>query len=180
MTHDRHMVRHLSPALAEQAALERVLDELEIEAAPGTSLLVLTEDAGSATAQTFFADALATGPALASPAAFPWCLANAPCATIARRFGIVGPNVTWLVESLDTADAYAPVLSWLDGAAAPAIIAAMRFSRPSPRLALWHWAPADGPLSEQVLRADWCAAVSPSDLPSPEPAERRPNALSGR
>ena len=154
-----HTALPLSPELPEQAALEAALDGITLGVTPETALLVLTEDAGSATAAKFYADALATGPALASPAAFPWCLANAPCATIARRFGLTGPNVTWLVDGLDRPEGFAPAVAWLDGPTAPAVVAAIRFSGPSPRLVVWRWSPADGPVSERLMRADWCAAA---------------------
>lgn len=154
-----HVALPLRAGLAEQAALEAALDGVALEVSSETALLVVTEDAGGATAVKFYADALATGPALASPAAFPWCLANAPCATMARRFGITGPNVTWLVDNLDRPEGYHPVVAWLEGAADPAVIAAMRFAGVAPRLAIWRWSPADGVPSERLLRADWCAAA---------------------
>ncbi len=158
MTHARPAAVPLDPDAAEQAALERALDRLSLEVSPRTALLVLTEDAGSATARTFYADALSAGLALANPASFPWCLANAPGATISRRFGITGPNLTWLVESLDAAEAYAPAAAWLDGETAPAILAAVRFGGIGPRLVVWAWSPSSEPVSERLLRADWCAA----------------------
>ena len=158
MTH-LHLAVPFAPDLPEQTALESALDGITLDVTPETALLVLTEDAGSATAARFYADALATGPALASPAAFPWCLANAPCATIARRFGLTGPNVTWLVDSLDRPEGFAPAAAWLDGATSRAVVVAIRFSRPSPRLVVWRWSPADGPVSERLMRADWCAAA---------------------
>ena len=33
---------------------------------------------------------------MANPELFPWCLANAPAAALARRFGITGPNYSLL------------------------------------------------------------------------------------
>lgn len=111
------------------------------------------------TALRFCAEALEVGPALASPAAFPRCLANAPCAAIARRFGMTGPNATWPVANLDRPEAYAPAAAWLDGADAPAVIVATRFGGIAPRLVIWQWQPAEGPSSEALLHADWCAAA---------------------
>lgn len=64
-----------------------------------TALLVASDNAGSATSVRFWADALRTGVALASPELFPWCLANAPCGALARRLGITGPNSTLLGEA---------------------------------------------------------------------------------
>jgi len=63
------------------------------------ALVVVSSNAGSATSMRFWADALRTGVALASPELFPWCLANAPCGAIARRFGITEPNFTCLGEA---------------------------------------------------------------------------------
>jgi len=72
-------------------------------------LIVVSDNAGTATSVQFWSDAVATGVAVASPELFPWCLANAPCGALARRFHITGPNSTLLGESdallaaLDTA-----------------------------------------------------------------------------
>lgn len=109
------------------------------------ALLLVSEDAGSATAVQFWRDALDTGPALASPAAFPWCLANAPCGALARRFGVTGPNITWLVSSLDDPVAFdAPVAALGELAAGAqgtpvAWLVAWRESGPSPRLVAWRF-----------------------------------------
>jgi 3-oxoacyl-(acyl-carrier-protein) synthase len=73
-------------------------------------LLVASDNAGSSTSVQFWADAVRTGPAVASPELFPWCLANAPCGSMARHFGVTGPNSTLLGEAnallaaLETAD----------------------------------------------------------------------------
>ena len=64
-----------------------------------TALFVVSSNAGSATSMRFWAEAVRTGVALASPELFPWCLANAPCGAIARRFGITGPNFSCLGEA---------------------------------------------------------------------------------
>jgi len=83
----------------ERDAMESVLDRLAtlFEGAAGerSGLYLASADAGNATTQRFWADALAAGVALANPELFPWCLANAPCAALARRFVITGPNFTW-------------------------------------------------------------------------------------
>lgn len=63
------------------------------------ALFVVSSNAGSATSMRFWADAVRTGVALASPELFPWCLANAPCGALARRFGITGANFTCLGEA---------------------------------------------------------------------------------
>ena len=63
------------------------------------ALFVVSSNAGSATSMRFWADAMRTGVALASPELFPWCLANAACGALARRFGMTGPNFTCLGEA---------------------------------------------------------------------------------
>jgi hypothetical protein len=84
----------------ERQAMESVMDRLtplfESGAGERRALFVASPNAGSATAQRFWAGAQAAGVAFANPELFPWCLANAPCAALARRFGITGPNSTWL------------------------------------------------------------------------------------
>jgi hypothetical protein len=86
-------------------ALEREAMELAMEplaglfeggAGEGSALFVVSRNAGSASALRFWADAQRSGVGLANPELFPWCLANAPCGALARRFGITGPNATWL------------------------------------------------------------------------------------
>lgn len=62
-------------------------------------LLIASDNAGTATSVQFWADALRTGLGLASPERFPWCLANAPCGALARRFGVTGPNSTLLGQT---------------------------------------------------------------------------------
>lgn len=92
-------------------------------------LFVVSSNAGSATALRFWADAVRTGVALASPELFPWCLANAPCGALARRFGMTGPNFT----SLGEADALLGALQAADDEFAAsridvAVIVAMEFA----------------------------------------------------
>ena len=62
-------------------------------------LYLASSDAGAATSLRFWAEAQRTGLGLANPELFPWCLANAPAAALARRFGITGPNVSLLGEA---------------------------------------------------------------------------------
>jgi len=179
----------LPEATSEQAALEALFDALApfFEAAPAIdgertgALFLLTEDAGSATAVQFWRDALATGPALASPGAFPWCLANAACATLARRFALTGPNVTWLVCDCDDRAAFDAPAAWLvEGLGKPALqgsaqawLVALRFGAPVPRLMAWHWLASDTEAATERLPAalpaiaafaqglagDWAAAA---------------------
>ncbi len=141
---------------SERAALDAVLEQLApvfervpvIDGERAGALLLVTDDAGTGTAVQFWRDALATGLALASPGNFPWCLANAPCATIARRFGITGANITWLAKLSDPAHAFDGPAAWLadhfslaraNGAATDAWVAAVHFGTPGGRIAVWHW-----------------------------------------
>ncbi len=169
-----HLVLALPNEGDDTSALEASLGSLEglfameDPAARHGSLLVVTEDAGCQTAVRFWADALGTGLALASPGAFPNCLANAPCGLLARRFGILGPSFTWMTapgemdadvaDIADLADfagfagtahaALGQALStWLDhlawaqpeGGVHHAWLVALRLAAPR-RLAVWHWA----------------------------------------
>lgn len=91
-------------ALLEREAVEAAFTALaplfEFDSARDrAALFVVSSNAGSATAMRFWADSVRTGVAFASPELFPWCLANAPCGALARRFGITGPNFTCLGEA---------------------------------------------------------------------------------
>jgi 3-oxoacyl-(acyl-carrier-protein) synthase len=57
-------------------------------------LYLATGDAGVAVSGGFWAAALAESPRFASPADFPWTLANAPAGLLARELAIRGPNYT--------------------------------------------------------------------------------------
>ena len=88
----------------EREAMEQIADGIarlfDIETPrERIGLIVVSDNAGSATSVQFWSDAVATGVAVASPELFPWCLANAPCGALARRFHITGPNLTLLGES---------------------------------------------------------------------------------
>jgi hypothetical protein len=142
-------------AASEQESFEAVLDDLApiFETVPmmdgerDGALVVVSDDAGSATAVKFWRDALSTGLAVASPAAFPWCLANAPCASIAQRFGVTGPNLTWLVSFADPRIAFDGPALWLadylcrgpaDGHGLDAWLLALHFGASTPCAMLWH------------------------------------------
>lgn len=60
----------------------------------GDGLYVATADGGAREALAFWAAAAGTGLAFASPAAFPWTLANSPTGRISQQLGITGPCVT--------------------------------------------------------------------------------------
>jgi hypothetical protein len=128
------------------AQLEALAPLFDGAAGPRSALYVVTPDAGSHTAVRFWSEARRTGVALANPELFPWCLANAPCGAIARRFGIGGATVTWLGDedalhdALDAARhavaqaladrAYVVMLRFAAEPGAPAVLQAWRFDRP--------------------------------------------------
>lgn len=99
----------LSPDQLEREAIDSVLDRLvplcEGKGGDRSALFVVSPNAGTPTAVRFWSDTQQKGVAVANPELFPWCLANAPCGAIARRFGITGPNATWLgdEEALEAA-----------------------------------------------------------------------------
>ena len=174
---------------SEQESLESVLDALApmfdrspaVDGERGGALLVVSDDAGAATAVRFWHDALAVGLAVASPGAFPWCLANAPCAAIAQRFGVTGPNLTWLASLSDPMAAFDGPSAWLadwlcgephDGRPAEAWLAALHFGAPAARAVVWHWTTLDAevrrddPLAiaatlREMIVEDWSAADQP-------------------
>ena len=182
----------LPHAASEQESLEAVLDDLApvFETVPAVdgerdgALLVVSDDAGSATAVKFWRDALSTGLAVASPAAFPWCLANAPCALVAQRFGVTGPNLTWLVSFDDPVAAFDAPSAWLADymCADPenekprdAWLLALHFGAPTARVVLWHLrstvADSDGddPLAlaaalRNRVAAEWSAQVVSNEI----------------
>lgn len=99
MNNDTHFEAELPRNVSEREALESVMEPLApyfAKSSGRAGLFVATRDAGSRTSVQFWRDAMRVGVAFANPELFPWCLANAPCAAIARRFKITGPNVTWL------------------------------------------------------------------------------------
>lgn len=126
----------------ERSAIEAAMDELaplfEGAAGPASALFVASPNAGTATALRFWSDAQRTGVALANPELFPWCLANAPCAALARRFSITGPNISWLGddEALEAAWSAAE-LALQQGHALRAFIVSVRFG-PGGRLRAWR------------------------------------------
>lgn len=99
---EREAMQIVSSALV--APCEAFLDSSQ------TGIIVASDNAGTATALRFWEDALKVGVGVASPELFPWCLANAPSAALARHLRITGPNSTYLGErdallaALDTAE----------------------------------------------------------------------------
>jgi len=160
---------------SEQYALDSVLENLApifeavapVDGERAGALLVVSDDAGAATAVQFWRSALEVGLPFASPAAFPWCLANAPCATIARRFGVTGPNVTWLASFADVRSAFDGPAAWLAdylSVGANAWVVALHFGAPA-RASVWYWdgrcKPSDiatfAGLIRDRMASDWLA-----------------------
>lgn len=77
-------------------AMEALAPLMDGAEGPGSALLVVSDNAGRASALQFWAEAQRSGVGLANPELFPWCLANSPGAALSRRFGLAGPNITWL------------------------------------------------------------------------------------
>lgn len=77
-----------------EAAATWAAEQLAGAAVSGDGLYVATPDAGAREALAFWAAAAETGFAFASPAAFPWTLANSPTGRISQRLGVTGPCVT--------------------------------------------------------------------------------------
>ncbi len=61
---------------------------------PQRGIYLASRDAGIMASVDFWRAALADSPRFASPADFPWTLANAPAGLLARELGIQGPNHT--------------------------------------------------------------------------------------
>ena len=168
----------LPRAASEQEALETVLDSLAplfervpmVDGERDAALLVVSDDAGTETTVRFWREALAVGLGVASPGAFPWCLANAPCATIARRFGITGPNLTWLTSLADRQAAFEAPAAWLEdwlcsrAEKADAWLVAVHFGGATARVMAWYWNEA---LSSKHLRdmmaSDWARSAMTTD-----------------
>ena len=110
--------REALPWIAEAAAALLAADGLRPSR---LGLIVASNDAGSASALRFWADAQRTGVALASPELFPWCLANALCGALARQFGVTGPNLTLLGEAEALAAALETGQDWLAAGQADAV-----------------------------------------------------------
>lgn len=73
----------------------------------GDGLYVATSDGGAREALAFWAAAAETGFAFASPAAFPWTLANSPTGRISQELGITGPCMTLVGDDDAVAEAFA-------------------------------------------------------------------------
>jgi 3-oxoacyl-(acyl-carrier-protein) synthase len=137
----------LDPAVSERAAIESSFDTLTAlfdgAAGPRSALLVVSPDAGGASALRFWSEARRTGLAMANPEMFPWCLANAPCGALARRFGIGGPNVTSLGDDNEAVQAaWDSAERWLkQGQVDIAFVIALRLSTAAgsvPELRAWR------------------------------------------
>ena len=83
-------VQNLAAAIARAAG--PLLDSNVLPDAHG--LYLATADAGIDVSVRFWADALVETPRFASPADFPWALANAPASLLACELDIRGPSYT--------------------------------------------------------------------------------------
>lgn len=148
-----HGIVALDQAALERDALDVGMRELSALFTAGgnvrSALFVASADAGSRTALRFWSEAQRTGVALANPELFPWCLANAPCAAIARRYGITGPNGTWLGDDALAAAWSAACAQLTTGSVAQAFVVAVAFGHApgTPKLEAWRLdaSPGDAP-----------------------------------
>lgn len=75
-----------------------------------SGLYLVSANAGFQSSQLFWAQAQRQGVSTANPELFPWTLANAPAAWLARYYQLTGPNVTYtgkasaLLAALQQAD----------------------------------------------------------------------------
>jgi hypothetical protein len=154
-----HDVIALPADALERDALDTVLESLDElftgAAGPSSAIFLASNDAGSRTALRFWADAQRTGVAVANPELFPWCLANAPCGALARRFGITGPNATWLGgrDALEASWAAAET-HLARGAVHRAFVVALDFNPIPPhpaRLRAWRLHPGGDSLAAPAL-----------------------------
>jgi 3-oxoacyl-(acyl-carrier-protein) synthase len=140
-------------ARLEREAMLQIIDgvgEVFATAAPRarTGLFVVSDNAGTATSLAFWSEALRTGVDVASPALFPWCLANAPCGALARHFHVTGPNATWLGDGEALLAALEAAADALEDARLDAVIVvALEIAKAGGgnALALRMTAAADGP-----------------------------------
>jgi 3-oxoacyl-(acyl-carrier-protein) synthase len=75
-------------------------------ATEGGGLYLASSNAGFQSAVSFWSDARRSGFAVASPESFPWTLANASCAWLAREFHVTGPSYTYTGRSVALAAAW--------------------------------------------------------------------------
>lgn len=155
----------LNEAAPERDALDAAMTELTALFTGGgnarTALFVASTDAGSRTALRFWAEARRTGVALANPELFPWCLANAPCAAIARRFGITGPNGTWLGDDALAAAWSAADTHLAKGFVEQVIVVSVDFGHApgQPRLEAWRIDSGSGGAQSAPGPVAGCVAV---------------------
>jgi hypothetical protein len=90
----------LDASVSERSAVESAFAPLAYlfqgAQGPRSALWVVSRNIGGQTAVRFWADARRKGLTMANPESFHWCLANAACGALARRFQILGPNTTLL------------------------------------------------------------------------------------
>jgi 3-oxoacyl-(acyl-carrier-protein) synthase len=138
--------------MLEREAMVFALDPLtrlfHLARGEATALFVVSENAGTPTALQFWEKAQREGVAFANPELFPWCLANAACGALARRFGITGPNTTLMGGDEALAAAWSAARIMLqDGRAERALVVVVNFgsagNQPG-RLKAWSLLGEDG------------------------------------
>lgn len=92
--------QHVCDAILEEVQESGVLADTDPDS---LGVYVVSPNAGAQASVVFWKQALNQGPGLMSPLHFPWTLANAPAAYIARKLGAHGPNVTFIGESSSAA-----------------------------------------------------------------------------
>lgn len=164
---EQELAVSLPAGALEREALAAAFDALaplfDGVAGDGTALFVASSDAGTASTLRFWAEAQRTGVAFANPELFPWCLANAPGAALARRFGITGPNVTWLGGEDAVQAARSTAASQLaDGSVARVCLVALDFGQAD--LRAWRYAPSAAATSSAPSAPSW--ASTPETTPA--------------
>jgi 3-oxoacyl-(acyl-carrier-protein) synthase len=95
-------------------------------------IYLATGDAGVVASVGFWAAALAESPRFASPADFPWTLANAPAGLLARELAIRGPSYTLVGDADAMLAAFEHAIDDLErGVVAEAIVVACDLEVPA-------------------------------------------------
>lgn len=87
-------------SILEHITSSGILDEIDTDS---LGIYTVSPNAGTFASVAFWRRALDEGPGFMSPQHFPWTLANAPAAYLARKLGAHGPNVTFVGETSSAA-----------------------------------------------------------------------------
>jgi hypothetical protein len=93
----------VAPRLSERDTIEVWIEWLQQQGVQPpdperTGVYCVSPNAGFGSAVEFWREGLQKGMGLANPEAFPWTLANAPAAAVARHWGFKGPNFTFCAD----------------------------------------------------------------------------------